>query len=51
MAAEQFCDVAENEIRQLGKDTSVQTLLEAGLKGTGAGKNGAGPLKSPASVQ
>ncbi|KAK9904842.1 hypothetical protein WJX75_003620 [Coccomyxa subellipsoidea] len=48
---EQFCDVAEGEIRELRNNRSVQSLVEAGLKGTGAGSNGAGPLKTSARIQ
>jgi hypothetical protein len=51
VAAEQFCDVAEGEIRELRNNRSVQSLVEAGLKGTGAGSNGAGPLKTSARIQ
>ncbi len=44
MPAEQFSDVVVGEIRQMGRDKSVQALVEAGLKGSGASANGARPV-------
>lgn len=51
VSAEQICDLAEDEIRHQRTDTTVQSIVAAGLKRTGAASNGAGPSKIPANVQ
>lgn len=50
VSAEQICDLAEVEFRHQRTDTTVHSIVAAGLKRTGAASNGAEPSRRPSGV-